>query len=304
MAKVTLTTITSGYAAVDALNANFTAIANALENTVSRDGTTPNGWTATQDANSQRLINLSAPSSATEPVRVQDVEDLVAGTPTAALTSIVDVAGYYTATDVEGALAEAREYTDTGDATNATNLTNHLNDTVDAHDASAISVSAVAGLAATEVQAAVAELHTDIDNHIADGTAAHAASAIGVTPAGNLASTDVQAALVELQGDVDTFTALGVGQTWQNVSGSRVVGTIYTNSTGKPIMVAISDLLQANIVTTPWFEVDGVTVGYAVGSGASANMSCYIYAVVPDGAQYRLLSVTGLGSAGTWIELR
>jgi hypothetical protein len=37
-----------------------------------------------------------------------------------------------------------------------------------------------------------------------------------------------------------TQPSLGVGQTWQDVTSSRVVSTTYTNSTGKPIMVTIS----------------------------------------------------------------
>lgn len=47
--------------------------------------------------------------------------------------------------------------------TGATNLSNHLSDTSDAHDASAISVSSISNLAATDVQAALAELQGDID---------------------------------------------------------------------------------------------------------------------------------------------
>ena len=73
MAKLSLQTITSGYAALDALNINFGLIAAALDNTVSRDGTSPNQLSATLDANSQRLLNLPAPASATEPVRLGDV---------------------------------------------------------------------------------------------------------------------------------------------------------------------------------------------------------------------------------------
>ena len=33
---------------------------------------------------------------------------------------------------------------------------------------------------------------------------------------------------------------IGVGQTWQDVTASRVAGITYTNSTGKPISVSIS----------------------------------------------------------------
>jgi hypothetical protein len=62
-----------------------------------------------------------------------------------------------------------------------------------------ITTAASGNLAATNLNAALAELQTDIDT--AD---AHAASAITNTPTGNLAAVTVQAALNELQTDLDT----------------------------------------------------------------------------------------------------
>lgn len=59
--KVTLTTIGSRYGTIDALNANFDALADAIENSLSRDGTGPNSLEANVDANSYRIINLPAP---------------------------------------------------------------------------------------------------------------------------------------------------------------------------------------------------------------------------------------------------
>lgn len=57
MAKLVLNDITSGYASVDTLNSNFTAIETALENTLSRDGTTPNSMSADLDMNGHRILN-------------------------------------------------------------------------------------------------------------------------------------------------------------------------------------------------------------------------------------------------------
>lgn len=59
MAKLTLTAITSRYGSVDALNANFDAIETALENTLSRDGTTPNTMSANLDANGYDILNAT-----------------------------------------------------------------------------------------------------------------------------------------------------------------------------------------------------------------------------------------------------
>lgn len=51
---------------------------------------------------------------------------------------------------------------------------------------------------------------------------------------------------------------IGVGQTWQDVTVSRVAGTTYTNSTGKPIMIAIQAI---NITTSAGVNLT-VTVGW------------------------------------------
>lgn len=63
MAKLTLTSIGSRYGSIDALNANFQAIEDAIENTLSLDGTAPNGMEVNLDLNSRKIINLADPSN-------------------------------------------------------------------------------------------------------------------------------------------------------------------------------------------------------------------------------------------------
>lgn len=60
MSKITLNTISSGFQSNDALNANFTAIATAFENTLSRDGSTPNTMSANLDMNGYSIVNALA----------------------------------------------------------------------------------------------------------------------------------------------------------------------------------------------------------------------------------------------------
>jgi len=62
MAKLTLSPISSRYASVAALNANFDAIEEALENTLSLDGTSPNALTTDLDMGGNRIINALADS--------------------------------------------------------------------------------------------------------------------------------------------------------------------------------------------------------------------------------------------------
>lgn len=60
MSKVTLNDIASGFASIAALNANFSAIEDGFENTLSRDGTTPNQMNADLDMNGHRILNSLA----------------------------------------------------------------------------------------------------------------------------------------------------------------------------------------------------------------------------------------------------
>ena len=73
MAKLTLQNITGSYASVAKLNANFTAIEEALENTLSRDGTTPNALEADIDANSHTFINLPDAVDITSPITLKQM---------------------------------------------------------------------------------------------------------------------------------------------------------------------------------------------------------------------------------------
>jgi hypothetical protein len=122
MSKVTLNTLSSGYASVAALNDNFDLIEEGFDNTLSRDGSTPNTMAASLDMDSNPIVNLGAPTSDTDAARLVDISDSDAtgaasaqlradlgSTVTnfgASLVGIEDAAGDFTATTVEGAIAE------------------------------------------------------------------------------------------------------------------------------------------------------------------------------------------------------
>ncbi len=103
MSKVTLSPIVSGYRSSEKLNANFAALQAELDNTLSRDGSTPNQMLAPLDMNSNRIINVGAPVNLTDAVRLQDV---VAGSVTidvvANIATIANVATLRTTTWPEG----------------------------------------------------------------------------------------------------------------------------------------------------------------------------------------------------------
>lgn len=108
MAKLTTTNITSGYDAVDTINANFAAVVTALENTLSRDGTTPNMMTADLDMNSKRVLNLIDAVNSSEPVTLSQLNaaSIVATTAAATAVTLADAGNNYDATTVEAAFTE------------------------------------------------------------------------------------------------------------------------------------------------------------------------------------------------------
>lgn len=105
--------------------------------------------------------------------------------------------------------------------------------------------------------------------------------------AGSVGTTQLAAAAV-VQASMDTSVIpLGVGQTWQDVSASRAVGTTYTNTTGRPIFV--------NYVST-----SAVTVTIMIGGVSIASMYSPTTFIVPGGATYSITS----GTLQKWAELR
>lgn len=80
MAKVVLETLASGHLDVEVLNANFAAIAAALETLLSRDGTLPNQMEADLDLNGHALLNMDVdPSDPTSLVTQSSMQSYVDG---------------------------------------------------------------------------------------------------------------------------------------------------------------------------------------------------------------------------------
>lgn len=75
MSKIVLNNLADlGTSAVSLINNNNDAIEIAIENTLSRDGTTPNAMDSNLDMNSYRILNLPEPIAATEPIRLGDID--------------------------------------------------------------------------------------------------------------------------------------------------------------------------------------------------------------------------------------
>jgi hypothetical protein len=115
-----------------------------------------------------------------------------------------------------------------------------------------------------------------------------------------IAATDAQKIY---SGTMPTFTppsasGLGVGQTWKTVTSNRVSNTPYTNSTGAPIMVALSFYLRQDLVAT--VEVGSVMVLKA--NSPSVGNWLNLTFVVPNNTTYRVTENGWLDVI--WTELR
>lgn len=108
----------------------------------------------------------------------------------------------------------------------------------------------------------------------------------------------------ETLGDALNAHVLGMGQTWQDVTDSRLQGTTYTNTTGRAIYIWVSSYAPGNQTTTIEIEVDGVVVAYQEVNHLT-NGSVGAGCVVPSGSTYRVTRGSSDGaSMRFWSELR
>jgi len=97
---------------------------------------------------------------------------------------------------------------------------------------------------------------------------------------------------------------IGVGQSWTNVTSSRELGTAYTNTSDRPIMVSLSGAgfsapvppAMISPARTISLSVNGVVV-----SRTDANN--IVQGIVPAGAAY-IASTTGTVTLVNWAELK
>jgi hypothetical protein len=96
-------------------------------------------------------------------------------------------------------------------------------------------------------------------------------------------------------------------QTWQNVTGSRAIGTSYTNSTARPIEVQTS-VASAGGTVNFYMNMNGTYI--RVGVAVAGSSECAITVTVPPGQTYGVstangsMSSAGAGALAGWNELR
>jgi hypothetical protein len=96
------------------------------------------------------------------------------------------------------------------------------------------------------------------------------------------------------------LAAIGVNQTWQDLTSSRSLGTTYTNNTGRPIMVSVNTNSTVNTITTTTLTINGLAVASNGSQGGNLNG---VTAIVPNGNTYSCSGGSG-SSLNSWFELR
>jgi len=91
--------------------------------------------------------------------------------------------------------------------------------------------------------------------------------------------------------------AIGVGQDWKNVVGSRVANTSYQNTTGRTIMV----LIRYRDGNDAEFQISSNNSGWLTVQSGNNNEDGNMSAIIPDSYYYRITANMG---DRTWVELR
>lgn len=102
---------------------------------------------------------------------------------------------------------------------------------------------------------------------------------------------------------LSSLASIGIGQTWQNVTASRALGTTYTNTTGRPIQVIFS-AYNANAGGRINCFINGNIVAI-IGTGTGGDYPYVIFtAIIPNGQTYAFSVIAGSFDTLKWNELR
>lgn len=97
------------------------------------------------------------------------------------------------------------------------------------------------------------------------------------------------------------WNSMGYGQTWQNVVGSRSLGTTYYNTTGRPITVIVGGF-NSSSSNSIQPVVGGVTL--PMSQNATAGFRSVTQFIVPPSQSYVVNNIAASATLDSWVELR
>lgn len=95
------------------------------------------------------------------------------------------------------------------------------------------------------------------------------------------------------------MNTLGYGQSWQNMTSSRALGTTYYNTTGRPIALFIRLSVSNGGATT--MTINGYSYTIDVGNQQNTGNP---FTIIPVGASYSYVAAGATISLTAWSELR
>ncbi|MFM2472372.1 hypothetical protein K6Y82_20965 [Burkholderia cenocepacia] len=89
---------------------------------------------------------------------------------------------------------------------------------------------------------------------------------------------------------------------YSNVTSSRAIGTVYTNSTPRPLFVIVEVGMPATQNAAVVFRVNGLEVGVTYNPSGVGGLFGTLAAIVPAGATYQVANAAGTFSLSNWNE--
>ena len=195
------------------------------------------------------------------------------------------------------ALLLAAELTPSGAPDTATN-SQYLDALLDAAQKAA---DIAAAAAAEEVRVTVVnETGQSTEDAVSQKIYSDRVALLGTAANKNTGTAAGEVVVRDANGYPTNNNALGVGQTWQDMTASRLSGVTYTNTTGRPIMVSFTRFITSG-GTASTLTLDGITTQSRGHTGASAGSGHGYDFVVPNQGTY---SITTGGGTSSWLELR
>lgn len=313
--KPTITTITSGYASNTQLNANFEALRAAFDNTISRDGSTPNTMSADLDLNGNDIINANSILVGGQDYLAQALaaknaaETAQAGAETAetnAGTSETNAAASATSAAASATTATTAVASIGSSVSDAAASATAAASSASAADASAISAAANEALAVAAKDAAAISATSAATS--ATTASASATSAATSAVAANSAKLDAEAAFDAF--DDRYLGAKSSAPTTDNDGDPLIAGALYYNTTAGQLYVWTGSAWDAaafsaaGAVTSFNTRTGAVTLSSTDVSGASGLLSTNNLSDLGDAATARTnLGLSTVAETGAYSDL-
>lgn len=144
------------------------------------------------------------------------------------------------------------------------------------------------------------------DNNFVAKTDIATETKVGITKIKNIINakqTDAAVTEKAVSDLIEANKSIGVDQTWQDVTSQRKSGIVYTNTTGRPIMVAITTGESAG-GSRPTMVINGsIRFEFSAAVANYAAQTCYF--IIPNGMTYKIENLaTPTIVAHKWLELR